>query len=195
MFTFIKHFINKQLILFVLLVCSLTSCNTEENKPNFNIFCAETIDFSQVAVGGAKYGTTLLGQEMVTCLPTVYQPNYKFFPIYAIEVDLKAGDTLQAFAEFQVTNNTGVNVMIASQIQLTKDLGFRTPGWKAVTQHNGFNVTPAMHYGVMTKIGAIRLTEDFKGYLVLFAWAATNANPNTSLRVDRNYGQLQYIIH
>jgi hypothetical protein len=191
---FQKYLAYKQLFLYVFLIFSLTLCGGDTPYSGLNLFCAETIDYTKIAVGENDWGTTRFGQEMVSCLPIVSSAD-KFFPIYAIEVDLKAGDILFAFAEFEVTNDTQVPVMLISQIQLTKDLGFRTPGWIAVTQQNGYNVTPEIHHGARTKIGAVRLTEDFQGFLVLFAQASSNRNSNTSVQVEQGYGQLQYFVY
>lgn len=178
----------------VLLACLMLlgcSADTPFQPPTYN----QVVDYSKVTDGGDRYGTTDDNGEMVACLTTVYQPDYLYFPVYAIRVSFKAGQIVKAYAEFEVTNDARINIMVASQILLVKQLDYFNPHKIEVTEGNGFNVDPTMHHGLTTKIGSVLLTDDFEGYLVLFAWAASDANPNTSLAVERDYGKLQYLVY
>lgn len=71
-------------------------------------------------------------------------------PISVINKD----DVLQITSEFEVTNDTLINLMIASAIELC-DSETSTSGI-IVDQNNGFNINPMQHYGVTTKARAYK---------------------------------------
>ncbi len=132
-------------------------------------------------------------KEIVDCLPTAQSADtYTFHPIYIAPIFASAGSTVVALSEFEVTNVTDIGIMIGSAIELTADLNTMGLG-TFITRPNGFNVSPAMHHAVVTDVGSIRLTDDFNGYVVVWAWAAAEALPeNTLLKVEYNYGSLSY---
>ena len=114
--------------------------------------------------------------------------------VYSQPVDVHGGEVLLAVAEFQITNDLGVNVYVGSQIVLT-DRPTDIQG-SAVTAANGENVTPAMHHGQQTKTGTYQVAADTSGtrFVNLVAWgAASQATAGDVIRVDAGYGRLSVL--
>jgi len=111
--------------------------------------------------------------------------------IYSVPVgDVTPGDTLLIQSEFEVTNNLGYNVMLASYVILT-DGPTATAGLE-ITEANTYNVTPNMHHGLTTKVGSLAITENLSDrYVNIVAYsAASRATTGATLRVEPDYGRL-----
>jgi hypothetical protein len=174
---------------FMIVGLLLTACG--QDVPRYTPgYCDGFVDLTRIRdFVGLTYANSGDFSELVRCLPTdMIKVNggmeYRFFPVVAAKVELQAGQTVLVTAEFEVTNDTGANIMIASQLLLVRDLGEGNPeasGSVPLGEGNGFNVTPDMHHGLTTKVAQHTLSKDFTGYLVLYAWAATDAFPAGTL--------------
>jgi hypothetical protein len=191
----------------VLSVLALAACASPNEGNSESGLTAPAVDVCQEvhAFAAAKVKTVTVvpyltidsgvSGELVHCLPTTWEHGYVYVPVYAVRLHgLHKGDVLLVTAEMQVTNDTGVNVMLDTQLTLGA-LDFQDPNLLRITSHNGFNVTPGMHHGTSHKNAAVIMTRSYDdAYLVLWAWAATNGLPAASLTVDQNYGRIQGIV-
>ncbi len=178
------------------LLIFLTGCaNTQFVYPPQPI-CTPVVDNTKIIdARNLSYANTGNNSEMIRCLPTKYLPRYQAFPLYAMRVSFKKDDVIYAGSEFEVTNDTGTNVMIVSVIRLSKELSYYTnQQFLDITEENGFNVTPGMHHGLTTKSGMIKLNHDFDGYMVMFVIAATDAFDDGTLIIEQDYGNLFYFL-
>lgn len=115
--------------------------------------------------------------------------------VYSQRLTLTEGQLLLATSEFQVTNDFGYNVFVASQIVLAKQPG-ATRG-RAITAANGRNVTPGMHHDQQSKIGTYEVTNGDAGsrYVNLVVWsAASQARTADRLQIDAGYGDLSLLV-
>lgn len=134
-------------------------------------------------------------QESVSTIAITQNNQYIRTVLYSLKIDkLRAGDFMIISAEYEVTNNHGVNVMIASKIILS-DSPTSSEGI-LVDQANGFNVTAGNHHGLITKSRSYRVKEDMQDvYLNLVAWSASTAvKPGALLKIEQRYGHLDAII-
>lgn len=122
--------------------------------------------------------------------------------VYSLQIPgLKTGDIIFATAEMEVTNDCGYNAVITSEITLTdtpSKLPNQSPKY-AITEANGFNVTPPMHHGVVHKSGTFVCPSNLGDMYVNLCClsASTAANPNLSdmLKVEQDYGRLSVIVY
>lgn len=115
--------------------------------------------------------------------------------VYSQPVTLTEGQLLLATAEFQVTNDFGYNVFVASQIVLADQPG-STRG-RPITAANGRNVTPDMHHDQQSKVGTYEATNGDTGsrYVNLVVWsAASQAQAADRLQIDAGYGDLSLLV-
>lgn len=115
--------------------------------------------------------------------------------LYSQPLSLTSGQVLLAVAEFQVTNDLGYNVFVASQIILA-DSPTAVRG-RAITAANGRNVTPNMHHDQQTKSGTYACDDRDTGtrYVNLVVWsAASRAAPGDLLDIDEGYGDLSVLV-
>lgn len=128
----------------------------------------------------------------IAVLPTAVRAGKRV--VFSEQVTLSEGQVLLAVAEFQTTNDLGLNVFVASQVLLT-DQPDAVLG-RAVTAANGENVTPQMHHGQQTKTGTYLVTASDVGprYVNLVVWAAASqAGSGDILTVDQGYGRLSVV--
>lgn len=114
--------------------------------------------------------------------------------IFSQQVVIRPGQVVLAIAEFQTTNDLGLNVFVGSQILLTKDATDVTG--REITAANGENVTPDMHHGQQSKAGTYEALPSDAGvrYVNVVAWAAASrAGSGDVLAVDRGYGRLSVV--
>lgn len=133
--------------------------------------------------------------ELVTSLPVLrIATKDEKRVVFSQEIELTEGQVLLAVAEFQITNDLGVNVFVASQIVLSEGPGVVTG--REITAANGENVTPDMHHGQQTKSGTYQSTATDTGvrYVNVVVWAAASrAGTGQRLRVDQGYGRLSVV--
>lgn len=108
--------------------------------------------------------------------------------------DLPLGAALSVAAEYEATNPLGYNVMVASYLILA-DSPTATTGVE-IAEANGFNITANMHHGIITKVGALVVTEATPAaYVNLVSYAASSAaTPGATLRVEQDYGRLSVLV-
>lgn len=115
--------------------------------------------------------------------------------VYSQQLTLSEGQVLLASAEFQVTNDLGYNVFVASQLILADDPSTTTG--RPITAANGRNVTPDMHHDQQTKVGTHEVTKSDSGsrYVNLVVWsAASRALAADLLNVNPGYGDLSVLV-
>jgi len=118
--------------------------------------------------------------------------KYVLFTIYLKE--LKKDDVLLITSEFEVTNNTNINLMIASTIELC-DSENSTNGI-IVDPNNGFNINPQQHHGVTVKSRLFKINKDMTDkYMNVIIWTASSAATSQDyLKIEPNYGHLDVLI-
>ena len=110
------------------------------------------------------------------------------------QVTIEEGQVVLAIAEFQTTNDLGLNVFVGSQVLLAQDAGDVIG--REITAANGENVTPGMHHGQQSKAGTYEALRSDAGvrHVNLVAWAAASgATSGDVLAVDRGYGRLSVV--
>lgn len=133
--------------------------------------------------------------ELVPYLPVTKSSPYKRVVVFSVPVGpLAVGDIIVALCEWEVTNDLGYNVMVASQMVLapTRD----AVAGAEVTEANGYNVTPAMHHGIVSKVGMLAVTRAMaSAHVNVVAYAASSRAPvtGTRLTVMRDYGRLSVL--
>lgn len=142
-----------------------------------------------------QFRTSDHGGELVSSLPIGKDAsNTDKRVVFSEPLDAHAGQILMATAEFQVTNDLGVNVFVGSQIILA-DSPTDTAG-TAITPANGENVTPDEHHGQQSKAGMLSIPPGAvrTRYVNLVVWSsATSADSGARLRVDQGYGKLSVV--
>lgn len=116
--------------------------------------------------------------------------------IYSVKVsEIKKGDVLHVTTEFEATNQNAFNVMIGTKIILTGNEN-DTSG-TLIDQANGFNITPNMHHGVISKSRNWKAKSTYENkYVNVVLWALSdNALPQNQLIIEKGYGHLDVIIY
>ncbi len=141
-----------------------------------------------------RHWNTGNGSELVTSLPITTGQPYSFRVVFSQAVtDLRAGDILQILSEFEATNDEGYNCMIGCYVILATSAA-ATSGTE-ITEASGYNITPAMHHGMMTKVGTLIVPDSLaEGYVNVVAYAAsTAAGTGDVLTVEQDYGRLSVL--
>ncbi|HKB05388.1 MAG TPA: hypothetical protein VKD90_24400 [Gemmataceae bacterium] len=144
------------------------------------------------------YATTP-GSELAAALPLAHRP-FKYTTLYSLKLpDLKRGDVVQAHSQFEVTNDLGVNVMLAHSMLLhvkeTVVAHEDKPDGRVLCEYAGENITPGMHHGFRTLTGSIAVPDDGDAWLSVVLYAAsTGVPPGRRLTVQKNYGSLRAIV-
>lgn len=116
--------------------------------------------------------------------------------LYSVKVpEIKQGDVLQVTSEFEITNDFTYNVMIGAKIILA-DSSKNTNG-ALIDQANGFNVTPNMHHGVVSKSRTWKAESTYNDkYVNVVIWSlSVNAFSNDKLKIEKGYGHLDVLIN
>jgi hypothetical protein len=114
--------------------------------------------------------------------------------VFSQPVSLATDDIILATAEFQVTNDLGVNTLCVSQLVLGTSPADTTG--KEITEANGRNVTPNNHHDQHNKSGTYKAlsTDAGRRYVNLVAWAAASRAPSgATLSIDADYGRLSVL--
>jgi hypothetical protein len=130
--------------------------------------------------------------RQIPVLPTATPAGKRV--VFSQPVRAARGRVLLAVAEFQTTNDLGLNVFVASQLVLA-DRPDAVVG-RAITAANGENVTPQIHHGQQTKAGTYRVGPADTGtrYVNLVVWAAASqAAAGDQLTVNHGYGRLSVV--
>jgi len=141
-----------------------------------------------------KHTNTGNSSELITSLPVTTGSPYQRKIIYSQQLnDIKAGEIIEVLSEFEVTNDLGFNVMIASIIILA-DNPTDVTGIE-ITEANGYNVTPGMHHGTTIKVGTYIVTADYAiKYVNVIGYAAsTAASSGNVITVEHDYGRLSVL--
>jgi hypothetical protein len=106
---------------------------------------------------------------------------------------------VQAQAQFEVTNDLGVNVMLAHAMLLhgkeTLVAHEDKPDGRPLCEYAGENVTPGMHHGFRTLAGSIAVADDGDAWVSVVVYAASTGVPvGKRLAVQKNYGSLRAIV-
>jgi hypothetical protein len=135
--------------------------------------------------------------ERINTLPLTQGSPYTRRSVFSIELpELKAGDVISARGTFEVTNDNAYNVM-AARLLLIGDTGGATTGTD-ISEAAGFNVTPAMHHGVIMDFGSYVVPADLPAgkRLNMVAYAAASAAPvsGAEITVEQDYGRLEVMV-
>lgn len=132
--------------------------------------------------------------ELVTELPLTRGGPFEKRVLFSQELtDVQQDEIIQVLCQFETTNDSGYNVMVASQVILTDDPSALTG--LEITEASGFNVTSNMHHGKTVEVGTIQSPEAFPtAYVNVIAYAAsTAAYEGEAIRVDQDYGRLSVL--
>lgn len=133
--------------------------------------------------------------ELVTSLPVTGDGvRYIKTVIYSQRLtNVKAGEIILVFSQFETTNDLGFNVMVASQVILA-DSSTEVTGTE-ITEASGFNVTPNMHHGKTLEVGTLVSPADYaEKYVNVCVYAAsTAASPGDAITVEQDYGRLSVL--
>ena len=123
--------------------------------------------------------------------------------------NLRAGEVILALAEAEITVPTDeddyrdlcdsidhtidYNVSVVGQLILAPTQDSVTG--IEISEANGYNITPAMHHGVITKLGTLACPDNYSERhvnLIMYA-ASTAANPEDRVIVGKDYGRLSVL--
>lgn len=116
--------------------------------------------------------------------------------IYSVCIpEIKKDNVVSITTAFEATNNYSYNVMIGSCIQLcnssdsVEGINIDVP--------NAFNISPAMHHGVINRARQFKATQDYYNQCVnVVAWASSlGAKLNDKLVIEKDYGHLDVFVH
>lgn len=101
------------------------------------------------------------------------------------------GELVQAFADFEVTNDTGRPVGVFSVLKMQSDPATYSGGCE-MGEANGGNVTPDMHHGTLVKSASLTIPPSLPGpvYVVLWARAVQTVTGLPDLKVEQDFGQM-----
>ena len=142
------------------------------------------------------YSLVNSGKPLVPCLPTFIRPQDAYIrPIMAITLqNVHRGDQYFVYADVEFTNETGSNVMVTVELDVSAAgvLGQPEVRVTPISAYNGFNISQAMHHGVITK--SVLWTADADAavvYVQLLANAACDGVPPAGVTVHAsNYSKL-----
>lgn len=127
--------------------------------------------------------------ELVDTLPM--NPS-AFQVVYSLPVaDIRDGDVIVALAEAEATNPHSYNAFVSGWLLLTDDPG--AVNGIEISENSGFNITPQMHHGIVTKVGSVRPVGTDLGdrhVNVVMRAAASQAQEGDTLLVEQDYGRL-----
>lgn len=120
----------------------------------------------------------------------------EFRCIYSVYIPVAhKKDILSLTTSMEFTNDEPYNVQIITGI-IIADSPSSTKG-KLIAALNGYNLTPAMHHGIVNRARQYRLDQDMSNkYINVIASAASDAvkgHPN--IIVEKGYGHLDVVIH
>jgi len=106
------------------------------------------------------------------------------------------GDILKITSTFEVTNPYTYNAMIGSYILLGTS-ATDTTSTNIIDPANAWNVTPAMHHGVVTKSRQWIATADYtNAYINVIGYGASvNAASGDAFVLEQGYGHLDVVIN
>jgi len=145
-----------------------------------------------------RYYNSGNSSEKITSLPITVSSPYTKKVVYSVYVgDLVPGDIVLALTDFEATNDHSYNVMIASQIYLASS-DLTTTIDAEISEASGFNITPNMHHGVVSRSGALAISDSLTSkYINVLAYAASSAaSSGDTLTIEQDYGRLVvFILH
>ncbi len=132
--------------------------------------------------------------ELVSQLHLTTGQPYEFTRIFSQRVtDLKKGDVLQVLSEFEATCDLSHGAMFAAYVMLaTTETGVTGT---TICEASGYNITLAMHHGIMTKVGTLALTRSYdEAWVNVIAYAASvYAGSSEYLEIMDDYGRLSVL--
>ena len=144
------------------------------------------------------YATTP-GSELAAAIPLAHRP-FKYTTLFSLKLpDLRRGDVVQAHSQFEVTNDLGVNVMLAHAMLLhdkeTVVVHADKPAGRPLCEYAGENVTQGMHHGFRTLVGSTAVADDGDAWVSVVVYAASTGVPiGRKVTVQKNYGSLRAIV-
>lgn len=146
--------------------------------------------------------TTSRGAEALGAISVVRGQPFRFSTLYSVKVPaLRAGDVVQAHAQFELTNDCGINVMLGHAMvvhheETVIDHSDTRPGGDVICEYAVENITPGMHHGFRTLVGSFSAERDGDHWLsvVIYA-AASSAKDGDTLAVEKGYGGLRAIAY
>jgi hypothetical protein len=138
--------------------------------------------------------------ELVPAITPVRKAPYRYTTLYALKLPgLRAGDVVQAHAQFEVTNDLGVPVMVAHAMLVHPKrvvvAHAGAPPGAVVSEYAGENVTPDMHHGFRTLVGSFAAAADGDAWLSVLIYAASQPpKAGEAVKVERGYGGLRATV-
>jgi hypothetical protein len=115
--------------------------------------------------------------------------------VYSVPIKrIEKNQVLQVTTELEATNNYQYNVMIGCNVILANDVS-STKG-TLIDQSNGFNITPNMHHGVVSKSRSWKSQSTYNNkYVNVVCWSISdNALIGHALKIENGYGHLDVFI-
>jgi hypothetical protein len=131
--------------------------------------------------------------ELVDYIPVDKIFPYRRFKLYSLDIEsIKKDSILNVTSQFEVTNDTSLNLMVGSVVEFCDVYEVCLE----ITKPVAFNITPAMHHGVITHNRNYKFDQDYtKGNLNIMVWSASSrANEDTQLKIEQDYGHLDAVI-
>lgn len=116
--------------------------------------------------------------------------------VYSVFIpNIYVGDILKITSAFEVTNNYAYNAMIGSYIILGTSATATTG--TILDPANAWNVTPAMHHGVVVKARQWQATADYTdAYINVIGYGSSvNALGGDAFVLEQGYGHLDVVIN
>ena len=133
--------------------------------------------------------------EKLRYLPLDTAFPYHKYVLYSVFLpEIKKGDLIYITNEFEATNDTLINLMIASEIKLC-DSSQDIDG-VILAQNNGFNISPMMHHGVTVHARIYKASDNYTNkYINVIIWTASSAaNSYDTVKIEDHYGHLDAVI-
>jgi hypothetical protein len=115
--------------------------------------------------------------------------------VYSVPVaHIDKNNVIQITTELEATNNYQYNAMIGCNIILADDSS--SIKGTLIDQSNGFNITPDMHHGVISKSRHWEASSTYDNkYVNVVCWSMSENSLNGhSLKIEQGYGHLDLLI-
>lgn len=120
---------------------------------------------------------------------------YNFQVLMSVKVqNIKSGDLLVVTSEYEVTNNTGVNLQTSFYVVIG-DKPDSIEGVR-IDAAKGYNIDQMMHHGTHTIAKIYKCTSDIsEGYINVVVYSVSSAyRPGMSLIMEKGYSHLD-VLH
>lgn len=138
------------------------------------------------------------GSELVTSLIITHAPGpYQRTVIYCVDLGAPplGGEILYVSGDEEFTNPYTYNVALSAHLLLTTSCAATDGG--EISEDAGFNITPDMHHGAISRSGSLVVAVgNSRQYVAFIADAASTAAPTCNcarLAVEPDYGRLSVL--